>query len=180
MVLAIFRLDKKTGVSATFTLGKNYDFDRLILKAIEIESPNAIEPNGGNAPTIGPLQLYLDSDLFTDQRVLFYQGKNTTITEDIDNLIPLGALGTTAFYRELNLTIIDGVRTSLLSSDTVTFTLKQIMNNVAANMVPGQVFGGDTDTLGADVDHGINLYFEFHTVNNHDFNQTVATIADAA
>jgi len=179
MVLVIFRLNKETGVSTTFTLGKNYDFNKLILKAVEIEKPNGIEPNGGNAPTEGPLPVYLDSSLFTNNSVVFYQGRNNTIPQDIDHLIPIGAVGTAGFYRELNLTIIDGVKTSLLATDTVTFALKQIQENVAANLVAGQIFGGDDNSSGNASDHGVNLYFEFVTDNSHDVDQTYS-LADSS
>jgi len=178
MVLVVFRLNVDTGISATFTLGKELSFSKCILKAVEFENPKFDEPNGGNAPTAGPLPIYLECSLFNDNRVLFYQGKNGTLANAVDNLLPIGAVGIASIYRELNLTIIDQI-TDLTSTDTITFTLKQIQEGVAANLVPGQAFGADTNTSTNATDHGINLYFEFITTANHDDQQSF-NIADAS
>jgi len=178
MVLLVFRLNKTTGVSASYTLGKELSFSKCVLKAVEFELPKFDEPNGGNAPTTGPLPIYLECSLFNDNRVLFYQSANTTLANAVDNLLPIGAVGIAPIYREFNLTIIDQI-TDLTSTDTISFTLKQIQEGVVTNLVPGQAFGGDTNTSTNDTDHGVNLYFEFTTTANHDDDQSF-NIANAS
>ena len=182
MVLAIFRLNKKTGTTATFTLGKDIDFDKLIFKGYSIDFPNHLANDAdGQAPTTGNKAIYLQTNFLTDNDVLFYQGKNATITPAgnfVDHFIPLGSIKDVGInYVKMDLTVID-FPTKFNSSDTLIFTLNQIEENIVAQLTSAQLFGIDADAQPQDIDHGINLYFEFKTDQAHNKNQSV-TIADA-
>ena len=180
MVLLIFRLSKSTTTTASFVLGKEMIIDKLVFKGFTKEHTDSAAPSAdGLAPGEAcDLPMYLSSSLFEDDdRVLFYQGKNTLINASGDtkvgNMIPLGGgrINRETPFRPMNFTIINQ-RTVLEANTAILFDLVQIHGNEIASLTVGQAFGDvvDDNSTSGDrlaIDHGINLYFEATTTAAH-------------
>ena len=187
MVLLIFRLNKDTGADGvTFTLGKTLRFSKM--KFLGYTHEHCDNLAGSSAPaTQSDLAIYLQSNLFNDNNVVFYQGKNATlnVTGDtgVGNFLPLGGAreGRDGF-RPMDLTIIDEI-TTFTADKEITFSLKMIHQQAITVLSNAQAFGSVVDTTGPPIgphaiDHGINLYFQFDVLSGHDAEQSF-NIADA-
>jgi len=184
-MLLVFRLNKATGTQATFTVGKEIIMDKMIFKGWSADFPsNAENDAAGNVPTAGPKAIYLHMDCFDDNNIVFYQGRNNTISGTaIGNMIPLGAIKEEKFdYKQMDLTVINFPEI-WEATKTITITLNQIEVNTVSQLTNGQAFGVDADTDGGGpnaIDHGINLFFEVErNPTQHNITQTF-NIADAA
>ena len=192
MVLLVFRLNKHTTTSATFTLGKELKISKLIFKGFNLENCSNIEADANDlsAADASELPIYLQCSLFGDNEVCFYQGKNAAINAaagsntNIGNFLPLGGIKAAreAPFRAFNLTIYD--RHLVLPATTeITFILKQIQNSLISTLTSGQAFGtvnNNADEPSTAVyDHGMNLYFEAVTTTAQDGEQVV-TIANSS
>lgn len=163
MVLSIFRLNKKTGTSATFAYGRNINCREIIFRGFSVDFPSGTTSadSAGNNPTTGPKTMYVKIDLLNDNDILFFQGKNNTIAGNIDQFIPLGGIGdATVLYQKMDLPISRRIH-RLAATDTITLSLHQIEENVLAALNNNQAFGIDQDVGTNDIDHGINLYIDF-------------------
>ena len=178
-MLVVLRLNKVTGTSATYTLGREINFNKLYLRGVGFDFPSKTEPDaGGNAPTTGGRAVYLDMSILNDNHVLFFQGRNTTIT-GIDNLIPLGIVEDAGVpYRKMDLKLICNP-TTYEDTQTITLTLKQIEAGVVTNLTNAQAFGSDQDSQPVDIDHGVNIYLEFEGLSSNNYATSNFTIANA-
>ena len=193
MVLLIFRLNKVTGTEASFVLGKTMSFHKAIFKGYTKEHAANLADDADGIALLAEadLPIYLQCNLFGKNEVCFYQGRNEQIiiNDGADNkvgsAIPLG--GTKSGrngddFKAMNLVLIDRP-TTYAATQVITFSLIQIQQNLSTVLTDEQAFGVSvTDHADAndrlDYDHGINLYFEFQTSNDHDVTQSFA-IADA-
>ena len=192
MVLLVFRLNKHTTTSATFTLGKELKISKLIFKGFTLENCDNTAPDAADlsAASATDLPIYLQCSLFGDNEVCFYQGKNASINAvvgsdtNIGNFLPLGGVKAAREtpFRPFNLTIYDRHQT-LPATTTITFVLKQIQNSLISTLSNDQAFGiidnnaDAPDT--APYDHGMNLYFEAVETSGHNGEQ-VFSIADSS
>jgi len=186
-MLIVFRLDKTTGSTATYTFGREINFKKITLRGVSFENtdPAATDGTGAIPTTAGGLPVYLHLDLFDDNEVLFYQGRNTTLASanpSVDNLIPIAIIphttGGAIPFQHMDLKIRDQIGV-LESTDTITIKILQLQQGVLTALTTPQMCGADTDDGANAADHGVNLYFEFELTESQDHDQTGA-IADAA
>ena len=190
MVLLVFRLNKHTTTSATFTLGKELKISKLIFKGFTLENCDntAADTADLSAADATDLPIYLQCSLFGDNEVCFYQGKNASINStagedtNIGNFLPLGGVKAAreAPFRPFNLTIYDRHLT-LPATTEITFVLKQIQNSLISTLTSDQAFGAtvNNDDPTTPYDHGMNVYFEAVETSGHNGEQ-VFSIADSS
>ena len=192
-MLLIFRLNKSTGTSATFVLGKNISFSKLVFKGWRADrgDNNAADDEGAAPQSNAALPVYLKCNLFDDSNVYYNSGRNTTINAVTDtgigNMIPIGVIkeGEIQDFQHMDMVVIDK-HTEYLSTKSITISINQVQINVVMPLNNNQAFGAiDNDAAdpmipgsGAVYDHGISFYFEASLATNQDIEQTV-TIADS-
>ena len=187
-MLLIFRLNKLTGTSATYTLAKEIRFNKMTFKGVTWEHNDNLAADQGYsaAPAINSeLPVYLSMDCFGDNDIVFHQGENTTINNafgelGVGNMIPLGGVmeNRDFNYRKFDLKLIDRQEIWPVGK-TITITLYQIQN--AGHPEPltnSQAFGAIDSDMGGEYDHGVNIYFEVDCDRSQNFTQNY-TIADA-
>ena len=120
-MLVIFRLNKTTGSSATFVLGREIAFDKLTFKGWSADFPAAsATPNANDkAPATGPVLFYMDMNLL--------DGYTENVEEQKDDIIPilkemidLGEIDTSMLTPHLRLMIVMssiGVKTMEKNND---------------------------------------------------------------
>jgi len=183
-MLLIFRLNKATGTQATFTIPNNLEFQKLIFKGYSLEFPDRAAVDGaGNIPTNGGKTFYLQMDCFGDADIMFFQGRNNTITGSaIGNMIPLGNyLATKMDYQKMDFTVISHPQT-WENGKTIEITINQIEANTVRQLTNAQLFGvdEDADAGGANaIDHGLNLYFELEPTVSLQETEISVDIADS-
>ena len=191
-MLLIFRLNKLTGTSTTYTLAKEIRFNKMTFKGVTWEHNDNLAPDLGfeSAPAVNSvLPVYLSMDCFGDNEIVFHQGENTTITNGIGNMIPLGGIKEHRDYnyRKFDLKLIDRQEIWPVGKE-ITITLYQIQNaGVPEPLSNAQAFGAvNSDMAGVSeegedpipYDHGVNLYFEVDCDRSQNFTQEY-TIADS-
>tara|TARA_B110000208_G_scaffold28563_1_gene37313 strand:+ start:2385 stop:2981 length:597 start_codon:yes stop_codon:yes gene_type:complete len=196
-MLLIFRLNKLTSSSTTYTLAKEIRFNKMTFRGFTWEHcDNLAGDTNGFAPSANSeLPVYLSMDCFGDNDIVFHQGENTTITNafgeiGIGNWIPLGGVKehNRNDMRKFDLKLIDRPVIWEVGKQ-ITIALYQIQSNGFPDLLTdSQAFGGVNSDNGGEAveegvdpvtyDHGVNLYFEVDCDRSQDFTQ-VYTIPDA-
>ena len=181
-MIYIFRLSRLTGTEATFTIGREITFTKLIYRGFVAENVDITSFAKGDFAEGIALPVYAECDFLTDANLILNNG-NLTTEDGPQNMIPLSGLDGWSSSLEGQLTLISHpTPTTWAAGKTVTIALFESDNAGTLSALPvAAAFGAALITEGGSnfVHVGINLYFEFVTDQRFDNTSTGATIADA-
>lgn len=178
-MIYIFRLSRLTGVDATFTLGREIVFDKLIYRGCSVDNFEVANSDQTDFDDGNSVAMYIECD-FIDENSLIFNNGNLTTNGTPAHLIPVTGVDGTSIHPE-ELTLISQP-TVFEASKQIRIKLKECTPaGVAVNTEVDAAFGAAVTTDGGSthVHQGINIFFEFQETRAHNHKLGATVFADS-